>query len=270
MVKSLIDTGEPLDEIIFCNTGLETPETYDFLRACDEQLFNGRLVIVEWSADGPGFRLRSHDDLDDEGRTFRAFVNERNYLPNRYTRICTHHLKIRTAYRYLYATSGGHTETAITEYIGLRADEPQRIARIRGANEAYAARESEGKPPLKWTSFKSMPLVKAHMNRESVLRAWSEITLDCGVNPADPDNRLSNCAGCFFSNRPALVDHARKYPLHMLQWAAMEADIGASVNRGFTYSDILDEAAGEAGQADLGLTDAHYGGCSDGYCGLDI
>ena len=56
------------------------------------------------------------------------FTMLKNYLPNPVTRFCTTELKIRTIHKYLKSLGWDHNETS--DWVGIRADEMRRAAKI--------------------------------------------------------------------------------------------------------------------------------------------
>lgn len=86
-------------EYLFCDTGKELPETYEYLYRLEAYL--GR-PIVRWTK---------------EGRDFDHYLAiYRNYLPSAQSRWCTRHLKLEPFEEYV----GGDR---VCSYVGLRADE---------------------------------------------------------------------------------------------------------------------------------------------------
>lgn len=86
-------------EYVFCDTGYELPETYDYLNQLEAYL------------DRPIVRLTNED------RDFNHYLILRNgYLPSPQNRWCTELLKIRSLEAYV-----GNDE--VLSYVGLRADE---------------------------------------------------------------------------------------------------------------------------------------------------
>lgn len=65
-----------------------------------------------------------------DGSVFAQLISEREYLPNPITRYCTTEMKTLTVERWM--RSHGHDHW--TEVTGLRADEPDRVARQRNGN----------------------------------------------------------------------------------------------------------------------------------------
>lgn len=304
MALGVIESGLPVDEVLFCNTGLESGETYDFVQAVDRKLLGGRLVCLEFELNGtrPGYRRVSVDRLVRDGSPMEALVRWRRYLPNRRTRFCTEELKVRTSLRYLYDCYG--SDCLFHKYIGIRADEQRRAARIRGRNDVVEARVADGKRPLRWTDIAIMPLVSRRVQRHDVLSFWEDMDLGLDFDLSDSAIRVSNCVGCFNNGTNDLIMQAAAYPLHAKQWEKMERAVNevkgckaksfpkdvfalnylgrrstakektswgcherytwAMVNEAARRDDLVENLRAEY-QGEI-----EFAGCSDGECSLDI
>lgn len=132
-------------KVIFNNTGKERPETLDFVERCSQQWG----VPVTWleyryHTDGSkgktrtkveghtrpggraGYEVVDYATASRNGEPFANLITARNMLPNPVARFCTVELKIRTTQRYLK----GLGWESWTNAVGLRADEPHRVARL--------------------------------------------------------------------------------------------------------------------------------------------
>lgn len=264
MVAQMLRRGQHLDHIIFCNTGMETPETLAFLAACNEQVFDGRLVCLEFKMTKRtpeemaalrakkykrlgeykrDYRIVSVGDLNRKGAPFTELTKIFKALPSHSHRYCTVELKIETSYRYLYDKVDYHT-TYINKYLGLRADEkPGRVANIRARSNLYDSRIAAGKKPYKWTSYEHMPLADEKITSLDVLEFWRKNPLKgLSFDPADPAIRLSNCYGCFFGNEAEMINVARNRPDMAETWAEMERwvnDYKIKHNKPKSYKGVL-------------------------------
>src|SRR5207248_2528451 len=91
-------------EYVFCDTGKELPETYEYLDRLEALL-------------GISVRVLRHDILSRDGDAFEDLLQiKRNYLPSPQMRWCTLELKIRPFEKYV-------GEDSVLNYIGIRADE---------------------------------------------------------------------------------------------------------------------------------------------------
>lgn len=208
MLRKILDAhggSLPHDEIrvVFCNTGLEHPATYAFIQRIEEEW---RVAIhwLEYRHDG-GHRFAEVWPVtySRAGEPFEALIRASSYLPNPVTRKCTVELKIRTAKRY--AQSLGWSEW--TSVIGLRADEPRRVSRMRGDIKAEA-------------EAVAMPMAEAGHTLEDVRALWRSSPFDLELPNDDP--AFGNCVGCFLKSRTRLERVMRAEPEHFEWWKRME------------------------------------------------
>lgn len=208
MLRKILDAGEgylPREvRAVFCNTGLEHPRTYDFIERVGRE-WRVPIHWLEYRHDG-GHRFTEvlvPDRASRKGEPFEALIRASSYLPNPVTRKCTVELKIRTAKRY--AQSLGWSEW--TSCIGLRADEPRRVARMRGDIKAEA-------------EAVAMPMAEAGHTIEDVRAFWRSSPFDLELPGDDP--AFGNCVGCFLKSRTRLERVMRAEPEHFEWWKRME------------------------------------------------
>ena len=215
MLRKILDAGlQENVRAVFCNTGLEHAATYAFLERIEREWG----VPIHWleyrHEGGHSFTEVRPETASRKGEPFEALIRASNYLPNPVTRKCTVELKIRTAKRY--AKSLGWDEW--TSVIGLRADEPRRVSRMRGYIKAEAV---------------AMPMAMAGHTLEDVRAFWSSSPFDLEL-PGD-DSAFGNCVGCFLKSRARLQRAMRKEPEHFEWWARMEALALASKPSGAVF-----------------------------------
>src|SRR3990167_8183396 len=139
MLRRILDIGlRPDVHVVFADTGKERSETYAFIRQCSET----------W-----------HVDIHHVERPgqFTQLVTDRKFLPNPVMRFCTQELKIRPMRDFMLRRGYDHW----TNVVGIRADEPRRVARMREAEE----RRSE-----RWDI--ALPLVEAGIVLHDVEDLW--------------------------------------------------------------------------------------------------
>lgn len=131
--------------VIFANTGRERPETLDFVHECGER-WGVAIVWLEYAGrvDDPAteaLRTRGeviapkskatavvgYETASRNGEPFAALIGDRSYLPNPVTRFCTEELKLNRMRDWM----DSHVGREWSNVVGLRADEPHRVARIR-------------------------------------------------------------------------------------------------------------------------------------------
>lgn len=207
MLRQIIDAfgGALPEDVIPCfqNTGLEHCATYAFVRDVAERWG----VAIRWleyarNDDGPSFREVTFATASRKGEPFDALIEARRSLPNPVTRFCTSELKLRTAYRFTRSLGWDDYTAAI----GFRADEPQRVARLKGdraAEEVVA------------------PMHAAGHDIKDVAAFWKRQPFDLMLPGNDP--AFGNCGGCFLKSRARLQRVARAEPHSFEWWIRQEA-----------------------------------------------
>jgi len=196
----------PPDVVVcFANTGREMPATLDFVRDCGAA-WNVPIHWLEyrWAPGGPSVVEVSHNSASRNGEPFEALLRSKSMLPNPVSRFCTTELKIRTQKRFLRSLGWSHWTSAV----GLRADEPTRVAR---------ALDRERTKKDRWHNV--CPLAAAGVDEAEVFRFWRAQTFDLRLSGA----WAGNCDGCFLKNRAALQRMWVDHPDRMAWWATMES-----------------------------------------------
>lgn len=193
-------------KVLFANTGKEMAETLDFVRACGVH-WNVPITWLEYRHT-PGvhsFAVVDHASASREGEPFEQVIGARKMLPNPRARFCTVELKVRTMHRYL--KSLGWTEW--DSCIGIRADEPRRIAKL--GNQNYGKHET-----------RSAPLAVAGIDAAHVGKFWSEQVFDLGLPNVGGRTRHGNCDLCFLKGGQQILSLIREQPQRAVWWAKME------------------------------------------------
>lgn len=165
MLRRILDAhgGRLPDDVhvLFANTGKERPETLDFVRDCAEA-WGARVVWLERPALAEGgFREVTHATASRDGAPFAQLLEERRVLPNSQIRFCTTELKVRPMKAWMLARGYEHW----TNVVGLRADEPWRVANGR----ATAGKE-------RWDM--AWPLFDAGVRKADVILFWKKQPFD--------------------------------------------------------------------------------------------
>lgn len=185
---------------VFCNTGLEHPNTLTFVHQIEE-----RWCPVTWleyrRVDGEPatFAVVDYCHASRNGEPFSQMNHSKKLLPNPVMRTCTAELKIRTSNRWAKALNMSEW----TRFVGLRADEPRRVNRLKGDISAEMVK---------------CPLSDAGVNREEVMAFWGRQDFDLYL----PDDRYGNCVGCFLKGRYKIAAIARDTPEYLNWWAEEE------------------------------------------------
>lgn len=201
LAKVLEAHGGDLPEyvkVVFCNTGLEHPKTLDFVQKCSEE-WNIDITWLEYigKKNELGYKVVSHSNASKKGEPFSILIDERNYLPNPVTRFCTVELKIKLLDKYMKKTYGKRFYRH-NQLIGLRYDEPRRVANIK-------KNSSRKNPAL-------TPMYDAKHTIQDVMVFWSKQSFNLEIQ-----QHHGNCQGCFLKSRYRLDLVAKEDP-DALQW----------------------------------------------------
>ena len=225
MLRLLLDAhgGKlPADcHVVFANTGKEDEATLRFVRDC-AQRWSVPIVWVEYLPDGDGWRRVDFASASRNGEPFEALIRKRNYLPNPVARFCTVELKILRIVDYM--RSLGHEEFEVL--IGIRADEPKRVASVR-ANPSGGTRGIE----------RRMPLAELGVTRGDVAAHWHACEqFDLGLPNANGSTAHGNCDLCFLKRSATVMSLIRESPRRAVWWAKMEGSItNAKIKDGGTF-----------------------------------
>lgn len=117
MLLMMLERGMPIDEIIFCDTGVEFPAMYEHLQRIEQ--YTGR-QITRLKADKPFlYYFAEHVKEKGKGKCQQGYG-----WPRMWVRWCTCLLKQQPTTQYLKAAGD------YIQYIGIAADEPKRHANI--------------------------------------------------------------------------------------------------------------------------------------------
>jgi 3'-phosphoadenosine 5'-phosphosulfate sulfotransferase (PAPS reductase)/FAD synthetase len=190
-------------KVIFANTGKEDEATLKFVHDCSVN-WNVPIVWLEYQDHEDSkqrFKVVTYETASRNGEPFEAIIRKRQYLPNPVTRFCTAELKIRTIHKYLRSIGwDDHNENS--DWIGIRADEPRRAAKI--------ARERT-------------PLVTAGIGKTDVGNFWKAQSFDLGLPNFNGVTYHGNCDLCFLKGESQTRSLIAEKPERAVWWAKMEA-----------------------------------------------
>lgn len=200
MLRRILDEGlRPDVHVIFADTGQERAETYQFVRDCARAW-----AVTIHTVERPG--------------QFTQLITDKHFLPNPIARFCTQELKLTPMRDWMLARGYDHW----TNIVGIRADEPRRVARMRESAEKRADR---------WDV--ELPLADAGVTLDDVRTFWAG-------QPFDLTATDSNCVGCFLKGYSYLRNIARDEPELLVWWAEQEERIGGTFrNDRPSYRDML-------------------------------
>ena len=186
LMVMLIRDGSPLDEVVFADTGGETPATYESLEVARRYLTTHNVPFTIVKA-----RPRSTDLY---GTALR-----RRVIPSVQWRWCTRDFKVNPIHRY-YSRIGGH----INQYIGIAFDEIHRIRDSRDDNITNL-----------------YPLIDNRLTREDCIALITEAGLPvpdksgcyfCPFNSTERWRQLLDRYPDLFDKAVALEEHSKHFP----------------------------------------------------------
>ena len=191
--------------VVFANTGEEDTRTLDFVHRCATE-WGVRIVWVEYHDECDGrWREVDYHTASRGGEPFARMLDRKGALPNGRMRFCTQELKLFPMRGYM--RSLGYRDDEWSNVVGLRWDEPGRVATLR-------ARDST------WDVL--CPLYDSRVSKQDVRAWWSANNFDLET-PA----YAGNCVGCFLKGRTLRDRAAREAPEVWERWAHHEAVAGA-------------------------------------------
>lgn len=209
--------------VTFANTGREDEATLRFVRECGER-WRVPIRWVEWRDDDAGFALVDFDTASRNGEPFEALIRKRQYLPNPVTRFCTSELKIRAMHRLLRSLGFMDHPDGWDCFIGIRADEPRRVAKIRArGRSSETARETM-----------CMPLADAGIGAGDVGKFWSGQPFDLELPNVGGRTLHGNCDLCFLKPMAQRLSLIAERPERAVWWARMESS-GIGDGRGARF-----------------------------------
>jgi 3'-phosphoadenosine 5'-phosphosulfate sulfotransferase (PAPS reductase)/FAD synthetase len=210
------------DETVVCfaNTGKEDEATLRFVRDCGER-WSVPITWVEYRDDDAGYAVVDFDKASRNGEPFAALIRRRNYLPNPVARFCTVELKILRIADVMRAA--GYQEFDVM--VGIRADEPRRVASIR-ANPSGGTRGIE----------RRIPLADAVVTRAVVADFWRRSDFDLALPNVNGTTMHGNCDLCFLKHSAIVMSLIAEKPQRAVWWAAQEGSItNATISNGGTF-----------------------------------
>lgn len=216
--------GLPEEAVVcFANTGKEDPATLRFVKRCGDE-WGVNITWLEYQFDEPRWKVVTSDTASTEGEPFEALIRKKNYLPNPVTRFCTVDLKIRPVAQYMYSL--GHEQ--FDNFIGIRADEQRRVAKIR-------ANPSDGVRGV----TRYVPLAVAGVTKQDVFAFWQQQPFDLELPNIGGVTYHGNCDLCFLKGASQIFSLIAEKPERAVWWAKQEGSITnpGIVNGGYFRKD---------------------------------
>jgi 3'-phosphoadenosine 5'-phosphosulfate sulfotransferase (PAPS reductase)/FAD synthetase len=220
-------------QVLFANTGKEDEATLRFVQACSEH-WKVPITWLEWQdAEEQRDRLRIVDfkTASRNGQPFEALIRKKNYLPNPVTRFCTVDLKIKPFANYCRHHLGWDEWDNM---IGIRSDEPRRVAKIR-------ANPSDGMKGI----HRLMPLADVGVTKRDVAVFWANQPFDLELPNLNGITYHGNCDLCFLKGASQIYSLIAEKPERAIWWAKQEGSITnpGIVNGGYFRKDRPSYAA---------------------------
>ena len=198
--------------VAFANTGCEHEHTLEFVRDC-ERYWQVPIEWVEYRDDARGIAIVDFETASRDGEPFEAIVRKRNYLPNPVTRFCTVELKIRAMHKRLKELGWHEAHDGWDQLIGIRADEPRRVAKIRArGTSTETVKESM-----------CMPLATAGIGYRDVDAFWAAQPFRLNLPRRNGRTTSGNCVFCFLTPQAQIQSLMRDEPAYARPFIRIES-----------------------------------------------
>jgi len=206
------DMSLPAEAIVcFANTGKEDEATLRFVQDCSEHWnvpinwLEYEVVDGEHSVKAVDFKTASRN-----GEPYDALIARFNpTLPNGRSRYCSDYLKTRTSHKFLRSIGWDEWES----FIGIRADEPKRVAKFRANPNPKGKYE---------TVF--MPLVPSGVTSKQVGNFWKAQDFDLGLPNMNGKTMHGNCDLCMLKPKAQILSLIKEKPERAIWWMNHEAE----------------------------------------------
>ena len=210
--------------VCFANTGKEEEATLRFVRDCGEH-WGVPITWLEWRDNKAGYEVVTFETASRNGEPFRDMCIKRKALPNGFMRFCTGDLKIAVVHKFIKDHGYGTAEEPCDQMVGIRSDEPRRVAKMRGQSV------TQGKRP--WIGDFLIPLADAGVVANHIGKFWDQQPFNLQTPMYNGKSYHSNCDLCFHKPVAQLVSLIREKPERSAWWIEMEdyakRNFGASV-----------------------------------------
>jgi len=196
-------------KIIFCNTGKEENATLDFINQCSKE-WNVEITWLEFAVvNGEKIsKVVNYDTASRNGEPFETVIKWfEPTLPNGRARYCSSQMKTRTMHRHLKSLGWEDWDS----FIGIRADEPRRVAKFRANPHPENKHE---------TVF--MPLVPDNVSSKEVGDFWANQTFDLGLPNMNGKTMHGNCDLCMLKPKSQILSLIQEKPERALWWIKQE------------------------------------------------
>jgi 3'-phosphoadenosine 5'-phosphosulfate sulfotransferase (PAPS reductase)/FAD synthetase len=211
MLRKILDAYDnklPDDlPVVFSNTGKEMPETLDFVQECSER-WDVPVHWIECDLEREHkYRVVTYETAARNGEPYAQLIDSKPFLPNPVTRYCTSYLKIKPMKAFLMQEFNFEHWNS---YIGLRYDEPRRVARLDRAN----AKE-------RWET--EAPLNEARATVQDVFDFWKNNDFDLRLINNGGKTPYGNCDLCFLKSTKTIQNMIKLKPELANWWIEQES-----------------------------------------------
>jgi 3'-phosphoadenosine 5'-phosphosulfate sulfotransferase (PAPS reductase)/FAD synthetase len=196
--------------VCFANTGREEEQTLEFVRDCGDQ-WGIPITWLEYRDAEQKYAIVSYETASRNGEPFEALIKKRRFLPNPVSRFCTAELKIRTMHRYLRSLGWAQSD-GWDQFIGIRADEPRRIAKLRTRQHTETKYETT-----------RLPLADAGVTIVDVQNFWDTQPFQLQLATHNGRTLAGNCDLCFLKATQQTIGLIAERPQRAIWWMRMEA-----------------------------------------------
>ncbi|MGE8367041.1 phosphoadenosine phosphosulfate reductase family protein [Cupriavidus sp.] len=201
--------GMPTDAVVcFANTGKEDEATLRFVRDC-AAAWSVPIRWVEYCDNEKGFAEVDFETASRAGQPFEAIIRKRQYLPNPVTRFCTSELKIRPMHKLVRLAGWADWD----QFIGIRADEQRRVAKIRARGHSTETVHET----------MCMPLADAGITVRDVGAFWNAQPFDLELLTVNGRTLEGNCDLCFLKPPAQRLGLIKAQPARAIWWIRMES-----------------------------------------------
>lgn len=196
-------------KVLFCNTGKEDNATLDFVNECSVR-WGVEITWLEYTVENQesAFKIVDYKTASRDGKPFEDVIKRYEpYLPNGRARYCSSQMKTRTMHRYLFSTGWQDWDT----FIGIRADEPRRVAKFR----------SNPHPETKHETV-CLPLVPVGVSSKDVGKFWNEQSFDLKLPNINGKTMHGNCDLCMLKPKSQILSLIQESPDRALWWMKQE------------------------------------------------
>jgi 3'-phosphoadenosine 5'-phosphosulfate sulfotransferase (PAPS reductase)/FAD synthetase len=210
-------------KVCFANTGKEMPETLDFVRDCQEKWGVDITWLERYAKKAPEdhknkymyeTKVVDYKTAARNGEPFMQLIKVRGIAPNPVARFCTVDLKIRAIRDFVDSIAW---EMPYVGFIGIRADEQRRAAKMHGTKESGQER--------------FLPLWLDGVTKEHIYDFWINSDFDLSLPNNNGVTDWGNCDLCFLKGHSKRMSIVRERPDLADWWIDAEASLSKDVGK---------------------------------------